>query len=61
MGLAMACPYGQDNPSFCTLCEIRKQPLRSRYDWAMALPPDDVTRILKEHVRCLRDLEGSAR
>ena len=53
MGLAVACPYDQGNPSDCPLCALRKGPMRERMSWVASLKDDEIARIYQFHLRCL--------
>ena len=52
MGLAVACPVGQDNPADCPLHEVRDLPLIQRVAWVKARTQDEVKNILSYHRTC---------
>jgi len=57
MGLAIACPFSQDNPDRCQLCEIRSRPLPERIAWMRSLSPAERERVTVGHDECLRALQ----
>jgi hypothetical protein len=60
IGLAVACPYTQDNPCDCPLARIRRLPMRQRIEAVMAMDRDEQIRYLREHESCLRHREDCA-
>ncbi len=58
MGLAIACPYTQDNPERCQLCEVRSLTMSDRIDWVRSLSPAELQRIAVGHEACLKALEA---
>lgn len=62
IGLTVACPHDQGNPSHCFICGIRELPLGERYRWAMSLEHHEMVQIVETHERCLHAIEraGSA-
>jgi len=60
MGLAIVCPFSQDNPEHCQLCEVRKRPMALRVDWVRGLSADELRQISSDHADCLRSLERPA-
>ncbi len=57
MGLAIVCPFSQDNPVRCQLCEIRALPMSERVDWVRGLSAGEMQRISANHDACLKVLE----
>ena len=57
MGLAIACPYSQDNPQRCQLCEVRSLPMAERIEWARGLSAAELKRVSTGHEACLTALE----
>lgn len=51
--LTVACPFAQDNPPDCPLCNIRKLPLKARIAWVSSLSPEVMEGLLEYHARCL--------
>lgn len=60
MGLAIACPYSQDNPERCQLCEVRTLPMAERIDWVRGLSSGELQKVTIGHETCLRELERAA-
>lgn len=60
MGLAIACPYSQDNPGHCQLCDVRNLPLADRIEWVRGLSSAELKRIAIGHEACLKALEAEA-
>jgi hypothetical protein len=60
MGLAIACPYSQDNPVRCQLCEVRTLPMAERIDWVRGLSSGELQEVTIGHETCLRALERAA-
>ena len=57
MGLAIACPFSQDNPVRCQLCDVRSLPMSERIEWVRGLSAGDMQRISADHEACLKALE----
>lgn len=57
MGLAIACPYSQDNPERCQLCVVRSLPMPERIDWVRSLTAGELLRVSSGHETCLKALE----
>lgn len=57
--LTVACPFGQDNPPDCPLCNIRKLPLKARIAWVDTLRPEVMEGLLQYHANCLEARERS--
>jgi hypothetical protein len=57
VGLAVACPFTQDNPEHCQLCEIRCLPMGARIEWARGLSGDELLQIAADHKRCVEALK----
>ena len=53
IGLLVACPFGQDNPSSCPLHSIRERPLPERVAWLDLLEEEEVLLLLENHRQCL--------
>jgi hypothetical protein len=53
LGLVMACPFDQKNPSGCQLCEIRKLDLKLRYQWVSSLTIEEAEAIWATHEKCM--------
>lgn len=60
VGLAIACPYSQDNPRRCQLCEVRALPMTERIEWVRGLSDDEMIGISIGHEACLKALERLA-
>ena len=61
MGLAMACPVGQDNPVECPLHMVRHLSLVKRFEWAKSRTREEAENIFGYHKRCCRRLQNQAR
>ena len=53
MGLAVACPVDQDNPSDCPLHMLRQKAMRDRLAWVKSLANEDLRKIATTHCACL--------
>lgn len=60
VGLAIACPYSQDNPQRCQLCDVRALPMAERIEWVRGLSDDEMNGISIGHEACLKALERLA-
>lgn len=54
IGLVMACPLQQDNPSDCPLHKIRQLPVKERFIWVKSRAQKEALEILRQHSICLR-------
>jgi len=61
MGLAVACPFSQDNPDRCQLCAARALPMVERIEWVHGLSPGELTLVVCRHETCLHALERLAK
>ena len=57
VGLSIACPFSQDNPERCQLCEVRTLPMAERIDWVRGLSAAELRRISVGHEACLKALD----
>jgi hypothetical protein len=53
LGLVLACPFDGTKPPDCQLCEFRKLPLRTRFEWVNALTLEEAEGIWATHEKCL--------
>ena len=53
LGLTMACPFDQTNPSSCQLHEIRKLDLKERFQWSARLTQEEAESIWANHEKCI--------
>ena len=60
VGLSIACPFSQDNPQRCQLCEVRTLPMAERIDWVRGLSVEELHGISIGHESCLKALERLA-
>ncbi|MBI2516679.1 MAG: hypothetical protein HYV95_07155 [Opitutae bacterium] len=58
--LTVACPFSQDNPPDCPLCNIRKLSLKARIVWVNSLAPEVMEGLLQFHADCLYAKEHHA-
>ena len=54
VGLAMECPVTKNNPTDCSLHEIRLLPLAKRWAWAKSRTSEEAKEILSCHLCCRR-------
>lgn len=60
VGLSIACPFSQDNPERCQLCEVRALPMAERIEWVRSLSEEEMNGISIGHEACLKALERLA-
>lgn len=60
MGFAIACPYSQDNPAQCQLCDVRMLPMAERVEWVRGLSSGELHQVTTGHEECLRALGSAA-
>jgi hypothetical protein len=53
LGLTMACPFDQTNPTSCQLCEFRKLDLKERFQWTSRLTLEEAETIWANHEQCM--------
>jgi hypothetical protein len=59
VGLAVACPMNQDNPSQCPFHEWRQKSMNERYTWINSLSDGELRRLANHHCSCLATKEDS--
>ena len=57
VGLSIACPLDQGNPSGCPLHDVRKKDLVERIAWVKHLNRDEIDNMIKSHESCLAEKE----
>lgn len=53
MGLAVACPVNQGNPSDCVLHPLRDKSLKERFVWVDTLSRDELLTLANHHCSCM--------
>jgi hypothetical protein len=53
LGLVLACPFDGTKPPDCQLCEFRRLPLGTRFEWVNALTLEEAEAIWGTHEKCL--------
>ncbi len=55
-GLLVSCPLGNAAPN-CPFTNIRKQSVKNKFDFIEHLSPDEIDKLIKHHIECLRERE----
>ncbi len=59
MGLAIACPFSQDNPDHCQICAVRDMPMSDRVGWVRSLSTAELRQIAIDHDACMKAMMGA--